>query len=240
MRAMGTCSLCEEEGDVVGRMSIDMENMQRSRTLDSDHIQEFFKDINLDQIKRKRILEIECGQGKVAYELKKRHNCKVYCIDLKDYVSNEMKKEIKLIIKNATNVKLNDFDDEGFDFIYSFRAFTHLKFQEKLKIIEIIHNNLLKIGGVAIIDFAGETSDPSKISSQDSNIFSLFNDLNLNDKGFQVMLKKYKFDKKLALESAKTEKEVEIINNGKLNGTIQFESFSIIINKISEELIKLI
>ena len=176
-----------------------LKQSQRDRYLDSVQIKEFFIDMNLNDFKNKRVLEVGCGNGYVLVGLKKNNEIKPYGIDLFDIEVLENKKYINFVKKDIFEANLKDFENEGFDFIYSFRMFAYLTHEEKFKLFNKLYREFLKPGGVMLIDIGGSVYEDQfrDLSSEDSYLRSRL--ISLYDLDLKVFSKEYIFDKDLAL-----------------------------------------
>lgn len=196
-------------------MECDLNKVRRNRNFDDCQIQEFFKEIKFKNLKKAKILELGCGEGRVINFLNKNSHYFCFGVDLLD---KNPSLNFNFIKKNILNVILKDFDNNRFDFIYSFRVFCYLSEIEKRFVIKNIYNNLLNIGGVALIDIVGDGRNKKfvEITSDDINLIKQYAEY----EGFEIFEKKYKYFKD----------EKEHFKKKLLNST--FTSFTIKITKL--------
>jgi len=208
-------------------------NSQRNREFNSGNIQNFFSDIDLSNFKKKRILEVGCGNGYVGIEIKKIYNSEVFSCDLLEPENSNLKNEVKFVKGDISYLDLKDFGNKGFDLIFSYRMFLHLPAIEKIKIISNLYYNFLKPGGILLIDFAGNVEEEKyfEISKEDNLIIDeIKKDNNIGLNLIQIN-KKYFFEKDLALlDKNLSDIEKEKIIRGDFD-KFKFESITLMIIK---------
>jgi ubiquinone/menaquinone biosynthesis C-methylase UbiE len=112
-----------------------------------------------------RALEIGCGPGRLMLPLSRRFG-EIHGVD----VSAEM---VRLARKNLAGVphayvhaadgtNLAQFDDEFFDFVYSYAVFQHIPLREVVWSYLKESRRVLKTGGVARVQFNGLAEGPGK------------------------------------------------------------------------------
>lgn len=151
-----------------------LKESQRNRDFDSFQIKEFFKYEKLTSFNNKRVLEVGCGNARTLIGLKNKINAKVYGCDILDIDIVENKNQINFVNKNIFDMSLSDVDNDGFDFIYSFRMFLYLEPEQKLKLFRKLYSDFLKIGGVLLIDFTGDVrkNSYSETTKEDLKLIS--------------------------------------------------------------------
>lgn len=238
---MGTRPIHKNKGDVVGMGEMnDCENIERDRGLESPQIQEFFKDRTKKLGKNKRVLELGCGRGRVLEELQEKYGfSEYYGVDKEDVMLIDRKRYIHFVQKKITDISLKDFNNKRFDFIFSFRTFLYLTSNEKLETIEKIYNELLNLGGEALIDFCGTIDNENvliKISENNRELIVLLLE-NVNF-GIELINKEYPIDYEKAREDGldpEREREIKRI----LQSDLAFKSYTVKITKKSNEQLKL-
>lgn len=190
-------------------MEIDLSKVNRSRDFQNHQIQEFFKDINFKNIKKGRVLELGCGEGKVLNYLSKKFKYECFGVDLYEPLE---KVNFNFIKSNILDLKLENFENKGFNFIYSFRVFCYLSDIEKRYLIHNIYNQFLNIGGICLLDIMGDGRN-KKFIQYTSDDIDLIVDYS-QYKGFEIIQKNYKLikNKEEVLKNNKyTEEEKDII-----------------------------
>lgn len=219
-------------------------NMNRDRDFNDPSIQKFFNYALTNNFlppiykKKSKILELGCGNGKTLKNLKEAHpNLEIYGVDKIFLKNNENKTpqetcpSIKFIQKDILDLKLSDFNNQRFNFIFSFRVFIYLDFNEKIKMLEKIYNELLENKSFALIDFGGGVDKFNfNVTPQDAAFFNKYVN-KLKNKGIIFLITNYPLD-----GSQFNEKEKELIIKNNLH---KIESFSILMEKVPGQILDL-
>lgn len=171
-------------------MNIDLNKVRRNRNFDDCQVQDFFKEINFKLLKKARILELGCGEGKTINYLNKNSKYECFGVDLLEKNPNQ---NFNFFKKNILGLSLKDFENKPLDFIYSFRVFCYLSEIEKRVMIKKIYNELLNLGGIALIDICGDGRNKEfiQITSDDIHLIKEYSEY----EGFEFFEKKYKYFK---------------------------------------------
>ena len=148
-----------------------------------------------------RALEVGCGPGRLMRPMS-RHFVEIHGVDVSDEMIALSKEKLADIPNARTYVTdgstLPMFDDESFEFVYSYAVFQHIPAREVIvSYLREIHR-VMKTGGLAVLHFNGlinrlapiDTWDGVRFSSNEVLEFAGFNDfqvLALEGAGTQYM-----------------------------------------------------
>ncbi|MBD3255812.1 MAG: methyltransferase domain-containing protein [Candidatus Lokiarchaeota archaeon] len=115
-------------------------NTSNLRNRSRNRVMSILKQVPINKIKNKNVLEIGCGKGMTCYFLL-RYGAKITGIDIIDNFSETcLESGVKLIKMDASNLK---FENNSFDLVYTFDAFEHFLDPEKVlqEIIRVTKND---------------------------------------------------------------------------------------------------
>jgi SAM-dependent methyltransferase len=137
-----------------------------------------------------RALEIGCGPGRIM-RLLSRHFGEIHGVDVSDEMIRLAEEKLKDLpnahVRNSDGASLSGFDDDSFDFVYSYAVFQHIPSREVVFSYLREARRVLKPGGILRCQINGlpetasryDTWHGVRISASDVAEFALRNDFQL-------------------------------------------------------------